>query len=493
MKVAGWALALSVFTACGSNAVPDVDDAGQGERNANVDAPRRPAFCSRDAADAVHDLFCAESPPAIRSLDDLQVELALKPDVDFGAMPADEADHELLASVAVLGHSTALAGRFVSPINPRVIVMGVSTFLAFVRGTQRVELMSQDRDTGLFAFYLVDFEQDCNRTRDGCSPGDLYTPRVESDWKKLAIRDGVELENTPLDCRACHQRATDMPTLLMRELDIPWTHFFYPSGDARTARSGVDLMSDYVEAKGDELYAGYPLDRISDTTPFLLESRAGPSQPLLFDALTIESELYAHVSDEDDSEPQASQTWERAYAAFKRGEQLALPYLEPRATDPDKQAALTEAYRSYREGEIDADELPDLGDIFPDDGLERARRGLQTEPDATPEQTLIEGCASCHNDQLDQTVSRARFNVRVSSLDRAELDRAIDRLKRPTTSAGAMPPADARQLDPAARDRLIEYLRGDPSSLDPDGVLRHAARLGMIGGSGRSRSIGIFL
>ena len=280
----------------------------------------------------------------------------------------------------------------------------------------------------------------------------------------------------------------------MRELGNPWTHFFYPKGDARTAMSGVDLMSDYLEAKGDELYAGYPLDRISDMTPLFLESRAGPEQPLFFDALTIEYERYAQVSsDADAGEPQSSETWERAYAAFKRGDQLALPYLEPRATDPDKQAALTEAYRSYREGAIDADDLPDLGDIFPDDGLERARRGLQTEPDAPPEQTLIEGCASCHNDQLDQTVSRARFSVRVSTLDRAELDLAIDRLRRPSTSAGAMPPADARQLDPVARDQLIEYLRGDPSSLDPDRVLHHAARLGMIGGGGRSRNTGIFL
>ena len=50
---------------------------------------------------------------------------------------------------------------------------------------------------------------------------------------------------------------------------------------------------------------------------------------------------------------------ERGYEAWKRGEQLALPYVAPRVTDPDKQAALTEAYRLYREGEVADDELPD--------------------------------------------------------------------------------------------------------------------------------------
>jgi hypothetical protein len=68
----------------------------------------------------------------------------------------------LRGAAAVLGHSTALGGRFVSPINPRVIVMGVGTFLVFARGTQRVELMSRSRDDGRFNFYLIDFEQACN-------------------------------------------------------------------------------------------------------------------------------------------------------------------------------------------------------------------------------------------------------------------------------------------------------------------------------------------
>lgn len=53
-----------------------------------------------------------------------------------------------------------------------------------------------------------------------------------------------------------------------------------------------------------------------------------------------------------------------------------------------------------------------------------------------------------------------------------------------------MPPIEARELDPDARGRLIEYLRGDPSTLDRAGRLDRAAMLGMTGGGGSSRGGG---
>jgi len=44
-----------------------------------------------------------------------------------------------------------------------------------------------------------------------------------------------------------------------------------------------------------------------------------------------------------------------------------------------------------------------------------------------------------------------------------------------------MPPTDVRQLDPAMRQRLIDYLEaGDFSKADLD-MLAHAARAGMAG------------
>jgi len=162
-----------------------------------------------------------------------------------------------------------------------------------------------------------------------------------------------------------------------------------------------------------------------------------------------------------------------------------LPYLEPRATDPDKQARLSEAYSRYRAGELAEEELPDMADIFPDDPQLRARIGLQTEPEASAVEGLIQACGSCHNDVLDQEISRARFNVNLWRRDPGEIAIAIDRLERSASEPGVMPPAEARQLDPQTRERLLEYLRDDPLSKEPDPRLEHAAEIGMNGGANR--------
>ncbi|HKU40565.1 MAG TPA: hypothetical protein VJR89_20535, partial [Polyangiales bacterium] len=195
------------------------------------------------------------------------------------------------------------------------------------------------------------------------------------------------------------------------------------------------------------------------------------------------AERYPSRDGDSGAEPARSPTWERAFEAFKRGEQLALPYLETRATDPDKQARLTELYRRHREGDLPDEELPDLADIFPDDPALRARIGLSTEPDATPVDALIQACGPCHNDVLDQSISRARFNIDLSRLDARELDLAIERLKRDPDMPGVMPPPEARQLAPGVRERLLEFLREEARSGELDPRLERAARLGMAGGA----------
>jgi mono/diheme cytochrome c family protein len=494
-------LALCLSAACSSDSdAPQsaTSDGGQRDADARTTESRQPAFCEREGEDAIRDVFCVDPQPVIRSLTDLQVLIGHKVTMSGLPRPDDAYAQDGLAqaaAVAVLGHSTALSGHLVSPINPRVLATSSDTFTAFQRGAQRIELIARARDAASLNFYLLSFTQACNERPEGCSPGDLYTPRIESDWIEVQIQDGEELENTPQDCRICHDRKGEGPRLLMRELESPWTHFMLPPGfDSPTpVPNGSDLMAEYVEAKEREPYAGFSMHAISTVSPFMLEVLVGAAQPLLFDAPTIEDERYPYGPDGYPQEPGPSPTWEAGYEAFKRGEQLALPYLDMRVTDPAKQAALTRAYQRFATGEIRADELPDFGDIFPDDPLERARRGLQTEPDATPEDALIQACASCHNDVLDQSISRARFNVSVSRLDRSELDYAIERMKLPSTAPGAMPPAEARQLDPAVRDALIDYLEQDPSALDADGRLETAAKLGMTGGAGMQRGSGFVL
>jgi hypothetical protein len=94
---------------------------------------------------------------------------------------------------------------------------------------------------------------------------------------------------------------------------------------------------------------------------------------------------------------------------------------------------------------------------------------------------LVQACGSCHNDVLDQSLSRALFNIDLARMSRAELDLAIARLKA-EPGAGVMPPPGERQLDPDARAQLIEYLESNVRSSDDDALLGRVARLGMMNG-----------
>jgi mono/diheme cytochrome c family protein len=474
----------------GSNDAPRERSTDSGATSPASEGPSR--LCARPAADTVHDVFCGDTPPEIHGLRDLEelLQLAIGPPqegspsgyTDAGATAVSESAYE---AVTLLGHSTALSGQLVSPINPRALILGPNTFLAFNRGIQQVEIASVDRDTVAFNFYLVSFTQACNRASHGCSPGDRFTPRIESNWLDVTARDAEDLKNTPSDCRQCHQRARETSLLLMRELHGPWTHFFLPDQDAFSSPepTGVDLMHDYLNAKGDESYAGVPTKVLRETLGITLEGVVPVPQPLVFDGTTILTERWVDDANGDYSTtPKRSPTWYAAYNAFKRGEQLALPYFDPRPTDPDKQQKLTAAYRSYLANESTADDLPDLADIFPDDPQVRAEIGLQTEPGASPAEALVQACGSCHNDVLDQSISRARFSIALSKMNRAELNVAIARLEADRDAPGAMPPPGRRQLDDEGRKALLDYLKRDVRSTDADALLDRAAQLGMAGG-----------
>jgi hypothetical protein len=269
----------------------------------------------------------------------------------------------------------------------------------------------------------------------------------------------------------------------MREVDGPWTHFFDTlanGGNGRPERTGHDLLQDYLAAKGGELYAEVDVTRMTPSTAQALEITAGLVQPLYFDSLRIEGERWPFRDGGYASEPERSPTWEAAYEAFKRGEQLALPHFDPRPTSPEKQARLSEAYTRFRNGELDSAALPDLADIFPDEPLTRAQIGLEVEPDASATDALIQACAPCHNNALNPKISRAAFSIDLARMDKTEIQAAIERLELPPTAAGAMPPARARALTPSVRARLLDYLRSE-TEIDPQ--LAQAAESAMLGGS----------
>lgn len=438
-------------------------------------------FCLRPREDTVSDVFCQRSPPDIRGLADLQVTLALTvQDMDAGQGYVNPFGQE--TRLALLDHSTALSGHLVSPINPRIIVFNRSTFLAFNRGVQQVEIAARDRMRFPgFNFYLVTFEQACTSAPGGCTPGDLYTPRIESDWVNVRIDDEDDLKDTPSDCRRCHQRGQDRPVLLMRELDGPWTHFFGPdeqNPNPLPEPSGIELLQDYLRAKGEEPYGNVPASAIRGTSGFTLQTSIDSLQPLIFDGSAILNERWPW-SPGYAATPAPSPTWYLAFDAFKRGEQLALPHYDPRPTDPAKQAALTSAYQRYLSGDSPAADLPDLGEIFPDDGQLRAEIGLQAEPDAVPAELLIEACGSCHNDVLDQSISRARFNIDIARMSPAEVNAAVLRITLDPSADGRMPPRGARQLDDPSRQRLVEYLQSNVRTAEDDTRLAHAAQAGM--------------
>jgi hypothetical protein len=244
---------------------------------------------------------------------------------------------------------------------------------------------------------------------------------------------------------------------------------------------------DYQQAKRKESYANIPLATISHSIAFALEQLVDgldrTTQPLVFDSSTIVLERYPYGPDGHAKIPQRSATWDGEYAAFKRGEHLALPYFDERATDTNKQAALSDAYQRYLAGSLDADDLPDFADIFPDDPQQRAEIGLQVEPNATPVEALIQACGSCHNDVLDQSVSRARFTIALAKMDSAEIALAITRLNLDRSAPLAMPPVEARELGAAERDRLLNYLGGGQFPASDEAVLARAAALGMAAGN----------
>jgi hypothetical protein len=272
----------------------------------------------------------------------------------------------------------------------------------------------------------------------------------------------------------------------MRELEAPWTHFFTSHMEENGPfLEGIDnalLAQSYWRAKGDEGYGGVSAEAIDETSGFILQPAVPPDQPLLFDSPKIFNERFPFTEGQDWPQPPVrSATWDREFEAFKRGEHLALPHFDMMVTDPAKLERAAASYQSFREGTLAARDLPDLADVFPDDPQSRAEIGLETEPDATPPEALIQACGSCHNDVLDQSLSRARFNVGLSRLSREELAIAIERLQRDRDAPGAMPPPEARRLTPEVRKRVVDYLElGDFPAADLN-LLDHAAVLGMAG------------
>ena len=415
-------------------------------------------LCKRNKNDGVRAVFCKDDAPKITSLVELQESIGLNIETSRNA------------NFTLVGHSSSLVARFTSVINPRAIFFaegnrgqGFMT-MGYVRGEQFVEIISEDPDTGDFNFFLGVFKQACNSKPEGCSYGDLLTPSVEKDWTSLTFYEDDDLDNTILDCKQCHQpQGPGTPKVLrMQELEDPWTHFFIsnrPDGEA--------LIKQYQAAKGDEVFAGIPGDRIEDSDPQGLErfvkrnSERDPSTE--FDSEQIRDEFEGSGS---------SQTWQALYAKHEAGEIIAPPYFGLEINDTSKLADMTQAYRSFREGGMKKEALPDIR--LTHDRKKLSDIGFAVTPGQADGVAIIkQACGQCHNPAQNQLeVSKSRFNaLDLAANPEAVKQVAVHRLVRSYRQKDdlkAMPPVIFKELTDEEIGHAIRALGGNPDELlDP--------------------------
>lgn len=421
--------------------------------------------CARGQRDKVTNALCGGK--TIESVEDLQAALGL-----------EFKDHSAQAqnggrgnpAFALLGHSSSLVAREVSAINPRAFVFTPPpgrpvripgyVVMGFVRGEPFVEIAAEDANSRTLSFYLFKFEPACEASHS-CKPGDLLTPAIERNWKSWSLYQDEDLKNTIVDCQHCHQPdgPGSKPMLRMQELKDPWTHWF------RNDRpGGVALTQDFLRAHGDkEDYFGIPATLMQSSDGRALEDfvvgQGFQNQPNVFDSEQIESEVESSSREQPEMNfPSGrSSTWQSLYDASASGRFIPPPYHDVKVTDPDKLNFASGQYRMFADGELPAKNLPDIRRVFLESAL--VEMGMRPKPGATGKEILVQACAQCHNPRLDQSISRARFDVTALGTMSPEMKSlAISRLRMAPSNRLHMPPALMRTLPDEAIKRAVEEL-----------------------------------
>jgi hypothetical protein len=449
-----------------------VDDASASDEDVGGDIfdglpkgeEQRAALCARGHRDPISLRLCAEPGLRIGGLVDLQAALGLafRP----GAMGNGAEGNP---SFVFLGHTTSLGARHVSAINPRVILHTNPASLAqvppgtekrdpnfiamaFQRGDQSAELVARDPETQELRFFLVRFEQACNAA--GCSRFDLFGPSIESNWANVTVYEDSDIVNTPVDCLVCHQPGgPGTPKMLrMQERRTPWTHFF------RLGRTGGEQMiADYRLAHDrQETYGGVPGRLVPASEPArlegLVENEGFRDQPNEFPALLIDQQISRYGAP-----PEQSPAWRKGFANVLAGKVIAMPYSEARASDPTRLRTAAATYRDVLTGAQPPEQMPDFSGLLRDSA--RPMVSLRPHPGLDGEGILRQMCQRCHNATLDQTLSRAAFDVtRLDTLSRDEKDEAKRRLLLPPSHPRHMPPERFGELSPDEIAAAVEAL-----------------------------------
>ena len=189
----------------------------------------------------------------------------------------------------------------------------------------------------------------------------------------------------------------------------------------------------------------------------LVKGQGFGSQPNAFDSREIEDEVEqsSSLQPEINTPRGKSPTWEGLFARAFTGLAIPPPYHDVKVTDPDKLQFATDEYKKFMAGQVS--ELPDIRRVFLDDALEPMT--FLPKSGATGREVLVQTCAQCHHPKLDQTISRAKFDVtRLDSMTRAEKDATIARLRMGSANRLRMPPVMMRSLPDDAREAAIAFL-----------------------------------
>jgi hypothetical protein len=447
-------------------------------------------LCARNNGDEVAKAFCGSNgPPTITSLRDLQLL--------FGLDLTDP--HKAMG--ALVTQSTSLARRLATPVNPRAIIVPFSkdfgplvptgdkhphptwVTMAFVRGEQFVELASKDPTANdALRFYLFNFKQECNSVPGGCTPGDLFTPDGEKHMTSYSLYEDVDVANTSLDCAQCHQMQGPgtAKRLIHQEFGYSWGHWAMQGVLVPELRPLCNKFNEMHAA--DEDYAGIPNAYIGCTQGPLANDISGPSNggPQALDQFLYDNNqspeynpganfhgkaiFYEVIGYEgQNQQPEVnvpigvSPSWKTLYDAYVPGQSLEVPYHDLFNTDPQKMSTVIAAYKAVMAGTKPKSELPDMSDMLVKEGL--ADMSFTPQPNLTGRQILTAMCQQCHNSNLNQNQSRARFNVqKLDDMSRAERDEAIRRIHLPATSVRHMPPHRFHELSAADIETVTQEL-----------------------------------
>ena len=428
--------------------------------------------CARGSKDVVASALCSPKAESIRGLSELYQTLG------FG-----DPRHRYVASTTL---SLGLSGRIVSAANPRTFVfpdekapIPYERFVvtSFARGEQFVELAALDPVTLEYNFYLLSFEQQCNLTR--CTPDDLLTAKIESNWTSFTLYADGDLEDTALDCLSCHRPfgAGTHKQLVMRQTAHPWLHW----GDFKgvyenricpdhplvepgrwITGDGLELMARLEGAKGH--HAGVPVSELvaspsgerfslflTDAENTIRASGFPPDYPYAqvdFDSTMPLCERLATGS---------SPSWERAREdSMARG--LPVPYYAHDAMDAMRRAELSADRRRFLGDRATAAPFDVAMSLLDADAT--VAIGFIPRKDDTAPQILRALCVRCHAETTDSRLRRAKFNAERFEPVEPEVAQAVrKRIHLPRSAPELMPPLRVGELPRWAIARIDEYLR----------------------------------